>query len=94
MSKQSLLLLSVRTQTIQPVQIKPLTKSTGRLGREAGQRTDTAQGRSQVRHLVDVGVVASGSETVGAEEGEGGDEVQLRVLWGVVCNEKGHVTVG
>jgi len=74
-------------------QIKPLTKSTGRLSREAGQRTDTAQGGSQVRHLVDVGVVAGGGEAISSEEGQGGDEVQLRVLWGVVWKEKEHMTL-
>lgn len=65
-----------------------LTNPTGLLWRETSQRTHAAQWRGQVRHLVDVRVVALCGVSVATQESGCRDDVQVVILWRVSCKKQ------
>ena len=55
----------------------------GRLGRQAAEGPDTAEGGGQVGHLVDLWVALADGPPIGGQEGGSRHSHQVVVLWGV-----------
>jgi hypothetical protein len=67
-----------------------ITQTRGGLRAETSQGSDTAQGRGQVCHLVNLWVSGVSGPAVGAQKDSSRDTVQVWVLRRISCDKKIH----